>query len=71
MAQDSSIDQMTGATFYMVRLTVPEAQLERIEGAELRPGMPVEVFIETYPRTILSYLVKPVADQIQHTFRER
>ena len=33
--------------------------------------MPVEVFIVTGDRTVLSYLTKPLADQIMHTFRER
>ena len=35
------------------------------------PGMPVEVFIATEKRTVLSYLVRPLGDQILHTFRER
>jgi hypothetical protein len=33
--------------------------------------MPVEVFIVTGDRTVLSYLTKPLMDQVMHTFRER
>ncbi|CAN7662286.1 transposase [Pararhizobium sp. LjRoot255] len=33
-------------------------------------GMPVEVFIQTGERTALSYLVKPLADQIARAMRE-
>lgn len=32
-------------------------------------GMPVEVFIKTSPRTVVSYLTKPLRDQIDRAFR--
>jgi HlyD family secretion protein len=37
----------------------------------LQPGIPVEVQITTRERTAMSYLVKPLADQINRAFRER
>ena len=37
----------------------------------LLPGMPVEVFIRTSERTLLSYLIKPLADQVHRAFREK
>jgi HlyD family secretion protein len=33
--------------------------------------MPVEAFIQTGDRKVLSYLLKPIADQIARAFRER
>jgi HlyD family secretion protein len=33
--------------------------------------MPVEAFIETGNRTVISYLVKPLQDQLKRTFREK
>jgi HlyD family secretion protein len=33
--------------------------------------MPVECFIQTGERTVISYLLKPLQDQLQRTFRER
>jgi len=33
--------------------------------------MPATVFIQTGTRTALSYLLKPLMDQIARTFRER
>ena len=30
---------------------------------EIRPGMPVELFIKTGERTMMSYLFKPVLDR--------
>ncbi len=34
-------------------------------------GMPVEAFLKTDDRTVLSYLVKPVSDQIAHALKDR
>ena len=33
--------------------------------------MPVEAFVQTGDRTLLSYLVKPLSDQLKRAFRER
>jgi HlyD family secretion protein len=33
-------------------------------------GMPVEVFIQTGSRNVLSYLIKPLEDQAARAFRE-
>ena len=33
--------------------------------------MPVEAFIATGERTALSYLVRPITDQVTKAFRER
>jgi HlyD family secretion protein len=35
------------------------------------PGMPVEAFVKTGDRTVASYLVKPLHDQVMRAFRER
>ena len=37
----------------------------------LMPGMPVEAFIQTGDRTVMSYLVKPLFDQLTRAFREK
>jgi HlyD family secretion protein len=38
---------------------------------KLVPGMPVEAFIKTGERTVVSYLVKPLRDQITRAVREK
>ena len=35
------------------------------------PGMPVESFIQTGDRKVISYLMKPLSDQVMRAFRER
>lgn len=70
VAADLTTDQHTGMTYYLARLRIDEEDIEVVGAENLRPGMPVEVFVSTGTRSILSYLVKPIADQIQHAMRE-
>jgi HlyD family secretion protein len=42
-----------------------------LDGLKLVPGMPVEAFIRTGERTMLSYLIKPLSDQARRAFREK
>jgi HlyD family secretion protein len=35
------------------------------------PGMPVEAFLQTGERTLMSFLLKPLSDQIAKAWRER
>lgn len=60
-----------GQSYYLVRVSLSEAEVRRLGALHLVPGMQVESFIETYARTPLEYLLKPLRDQIARTFRER
>lgn len=64
-------DQKSGANYYTVRITFADTEAARLGAVKLVPGMPVEAFIQTSPRTVLSYLVKPLDDQIRKAFREK
>ena len=70
IAADQTEDQRTGVAYYTVRIAVPEAEAVRLRDLKIIPGMPVEAFIQTESRTMLSYLVKPLMDQVTRTFRE-
>lgn len=69
IAADVSTDPKTGVTYYTVRLTPSAGEMERLAGQILVPGMPVETFIETGSRTAFAYLVKPIRDQLNRSFR--
>ena len=71
VSADISADPKTGATFYTVRIAISGTELARLGGLKLVPGMPVESFIQTEQRTVLSYLTKPLTDQTLKAFRER
>jgi HlyD family secretion protein len=71
VSADVAVDQKTGASFYVARIAVPEAEIARLGDLKLIAGMPVEAFIQTGERTVMSYLVKPLSDQLMHAWRER
>src|SRR5262245_8341317 len=68
---DITQDQRSGASYYVVRISMPDEEVARLHGLKLVAGMPVEAFIQTGDRTVISYLVKPLHDQIMKAFRER
>ena len=57
--------------YYLIHASLSEAEAGRLGELRLVPGMPAEVFVQTYARTPLQYLIKPLRDQIARTFRER
>jgi HlyD family secretion protein len=71
ISADVSIDQRMGASFYLVRVGVPRSEIERLGDVKLISGMPVEVFMKTGDRTVFSWLMKPLVDQMTRAFRER
>jgi len=71
ISADVSEDTKTGARFYTIRLGVSPEEVARLGAVRLVPGMPVETLIQTSPRTVMSYLVKPLHDQLVRAFREK
>ncbi len=70
VSADAHTEERTGAPYFLVRLSIPPAEVARLGGLKLEPGMPVESFIQTERRSMLSYLVKPLTDQLRRAFRE-
>ena len=64
-------DEKGGREYYMARIVLAKGSQGQLGAKMLQPGMPAEVLIETDRRSILSYLTKPLADQIFKAFRER
>ena len=71
VSADVTQDQRTGVSYYTVRIAVSPDELARLGEHKLVPGMPVEVFIQTTIRTVVSYFVRPFQDQIAKAFREK
>ncbi|MCB6179331.1 HlyD family type I secretion periplasmic adaptor subunit [Rhodobacter sp. Har01] len=63
-------DKATGQSFYRVEMVVAPEELSRLGSVELIPGMPMEVFLQTGERSVLTYLTKPLMDQLEHAFRD-
>ena len=68
---DTTTDQRTGQSYYLVRISMTPEEIAKLGEVKLTPGMPVEAFIQTGNRTMLSYLVKPLHDQLKRAFREK
>jgi membrane fusion protein, type I secretion system len=58
----------TNAGYYTVRVSLPASERRRLGNLQLVSGMPVEVFLQTGSRTMMSYLLKPITDQLSRTF---
>ena len=71
IAADVIEDQRSGQPYYLVRIRMAASEIDRLNGLKLVPGMPVEAFIQTEERTMLSYLLKPLTDQARRAFREK
>ena len=71
ISADITPDQRTGQNYYTARITISAEDIVKLGDVKLVPGMPVEAFIKTGDRSVLSYLVKPLQDQVMRAFRER
>src|SRR5262245_37579135 len=71
ISADVTEDPKTGTRYYTIRIGVSESEIPRLGSVKLVPGMPVEALIQTSPRTVMSYLVKPFHDQLARAFREK
>ena len=71
VSPDVTIDPRTGGSYYTARLALAPGALAALGDPRLLPGMPVEAYIETPLRTVLSYLTRPLSDQVRRAFRER
>ena len=71
VSADTTTDQRTGQNYYTTRIAMPKDEIARLGDIKLIPGMPVEAFVQTGERTVISYLIKPLHDQFMRAFREK
>ena len=71
ISADITADERSGTSYYTVRIAMSAEEVARLGAVALLPGMPVEVFIKTGDRNVISYLVKPLSDQLSRAFREQ
>jgi len=67
---DRTQDPRTGEPYYKVQVQVTEKGMRKLQDNKVRPGMPAEVFVVTGERTMMSYLLKPIADRMHGSLRE-
>jgi HlyD family secretion protein/epimerase transport system membrane fusion protein len=71
VSADRLTDERTGEAYYLARVEVPKEQLTGLDQEiELIAGMPAEVMILTGNHTFFDYLIDPVVNSFNRSFRE-
>jgi HlyD family secretion protein len=66
----SIVDPATRQTYYEVDISVSPEQRARLGDLVLVPGMPVEGYLETGERSVMTYLLEPLTTELRQAFRE-
>ena len=70
VSADSFTDERSGASYFLARVAIDAAELKKLGGRELYPGMGAEVMIKTGKRTTMDYILAPLTDSFRRAFRE-
>jgi protease secretion system membrane fusion protein len=72
VSADRAVEERTGTPYYKVRakVTPKGAKMIAEHKLDIRPGMPVELFVKTGERTMMNYLLKPVMDRAKSSLSE-
>lgn len=70
VSADRQTDPSTQKPYYKIQITVSPEGTRMLEKEKIKPGMPVEVFIKSGERSLLSYLMKPIADRASQSLIE-
>lgn len=71
ISADHLVQQNNAPPTFKVRVTLDEGETKRLGIVDILPGMEAEVMMTGAPRTMLSFLSKPLTDQMTRAFRER
>lgn len=70
ISPEAITDRVTGEVFYRVALEISPEELASLpKTTKLIAGMPLEAFLHTEQRTVLSYLIAPLGTQLRRSFR--
>lgn len=72
VSADRLLDEKTGMPYYKVSVRVTPEGLKKLNDLKLqvRPGMPVDLFVKTGERTMMNYLLKPLFDRATSSMSE-
>ena len=70
VSPDTVTDPRSGMEHFRATLSIAEDQLALLGDAVLVPGMPVEAYLKTTDRTVMSYLVDPLSQSLNRALRE-
>ena len=64
-------DERTGASYFTARVEIDAKELDDLKGIRLYPGMPAEVLIITGSRSFFQYMMDPITQSFQHSFKQQ
>jgi membrane fusion protein, protease secretion system len=70
VSADRTTDERTGETYYKIQARVSDKGQKLLHENQIRPGMPVEVFVITGERTMMNYLLRPLLDRARTSLGE-
>lgn len=70
VSADRLMDTATNQPYYLARVMITEPTHDKLGAVALKPGLPVEVHVQTGSRSALSYLLKPLTDSIRRGMTE-
>jgi membrane fusion protein, protease secretion system len=60
----------TNVSYYLARVTVTPEGVKELGKRQMQPGMPVEVVFKTGERSLLTYLLHPLARRVAASMKE-
>jgi HlyD family type I secretion membrane fusion protein len=70
VSADRMVDQRTGLPYYLVRATVPDDELKKLQEKKIMAGMAADVAMTIAERSALHYMLSPLLDIIDKSMRE-
>lgn len=70
VSADRTTDERTGEPYYKIQARVSESGVKLLKEYQVRPGMPVDVFVITGERTMMNYLLRPLLDRMRTSLGE-
>jgi membrane fusion protein, protease secretion system len=70
VSPDRLVDEKSGEPYYRMRAEVTPEGRKMLANLQVRPGMPVELFVRTGERTLANYLIKPLRDNFRMSLTE-
>lgn len=70
VSPDRLDDPKTGLPYYRLRAEITPEGHRMLQQLAVRPGMPVELFVKTGERTLMTYLFKPLRDNFRLSLTE-
>lgn len=71
ISADQAVSAENKLPTFKVRIELNDGELKRLGGATIGSGMEAEVMLTGPQRSAMSFILKPITDQLQRTFRER